>query len=97
MLNHDCTTNTLSEEKSARRKEYGIKKCRIYQCEITRTNKFSINAQDVDNALINSALYTKKKKKKRRNKMKNKKACLAKMWGRRQKFVKFIENYISNA
>ena len=29
--------------------------------------------------------------------MKNKKACLAKMWGRRQKFVKFIENYISNA
>ena len=29
--------------------------------------------------------------------MKNKKACLAKMWGRRQKFVKFIENYINNA
>ena len=52
-----------SGKKTVRRKEYGIKKSKSISAnlDLIPTNKFRINAQDFDNALITSALCKKNK------------------------------------
>ena len=94
ILNHHCTINTLRGIKKCEKKREGNKKVlnllvRIWTSFVVINSALTCKT---DNALINSASCKKKKKNTHiynKNNNKNKKTCLAKTWGPRQKFCEF--------